>query len=517
MSTIFQPVAKWLDGTAMYRVVTLALISLSVYSIILGFLGKLSYTGTEQLISLVVALAVALLVNYIYSRLFKAHVNMESAVITALIVFFLIIPAQISNLSDSWVIAVVVMLAISSKFLISWRKQHLLNPAAAGGGGFALADWLFSIPGYFESTWWIGRPELFLPLLIVGGAVVYKVRKWTPVISFLLVAFAVFLFEEARFYDYAWSNSYLTSFWLSGPSLFLAFFMLTEPFTLPPTKKLQGVYGAVVGFISQTTLFLSLGIKMTPELALVIGNLLFFPTTLRQKLFLKLESVREIAKHTYEFVFEKPSGLVFLPGQYLEWMLPHVGSDNRGIRRYFTVASAPEENKIRLGVRFGDTISSFKKALRAMKAGDEIIASQRAGDFLLPKETSTKLAFIAGGIGITPFISQIESMAKGVRKYNTVLYYCNNNEEEIAYFDYLKSASAILPLKVVHVLAKEEKPGFETGFVTAQMIKKFTPDYLERTWYLSGPPGMVNAYSTLLVGLCVPRRQIVKDFFPGLA
>jgi ferredoxin-NADP reductase len=329
-----------------------------------------------------------------------------------------------------------------------------------------------------------------------------------------VVGFLVFLFEEWKLMG---DLSNAAGFWLSGPSLFLAFFMLTEPFTMPPTKKLQALYGAVVGFTSQTTLFLPLGVKMTPELALIVGNVLFFPATLRQKLFLRLKCVREVALHTYEFVFHKPRSFTFAAGQYLEWMLPHTRPDNRGIRRYFTVASAPEEDFVRLGIRFGATVSTYKSALLAMQPGDTIIASQRAGDFLLPSDSSKKLGFIAGGIGVTPFISHLESMSRSQTKNNTVLFYCNNTSLEIAYYDRLQALALVLPLRLVHILAKEKREGFESGFLNTEMIRQKSPDYLERHWYLSGPPGMVNAYSRLLRELGVPKRQILKDFFPGLA
>lgn len=507
-------IERWLDGVPMYRVVTLALLFLVLSSVILGQLGIVVYTGFEQLVSLLVAVSVGLMVNWFCSWLFRAHVNMESAFITALIVFFLVLPAESVQLADSWIIAAVVAIGIFSKFIIVWRKQHIINPAAAGALGLAVVYIFFPVPGYFEAVWWIGRPELFLPLVLAGGVVVYKIRKWVPVSSFLVVGFLVFLFEEWKFMG---DLSNAAGFWLSGPSLFLAFFMLTEPFTMPPTKNLQALYGAVVGLISQTTLFLPLGIKITPELALIVGNVLFFPATLRQKLFLKLVSVREVALHTYEFVFHKPRSFIFAAGQYLEWMLPHTRPDNRGIRRYFTVASAPEEDFVRLGIRFGATVSTYKSALLAMQPGDTIIASQRAGDFLLPSDSSKKLGFIAGGIGITPFISHLESMSRGQTKNNTVLFYCNNTSLEIAYHDRLQALALVLPLRLVHILVKEKREGFESGFLDAEMIRRKSPDYLERHWYLSGPPGMVNAYSQLLLELGVPRSQILKDFFPGLA
>ncbi len=514
LTNLFQVLEKRLDAIAMYRIVSIALLTLAFCSVVLGFLGLIPYSGTEQVISLAVAVLTAQIVNWLCSLLWRVPVNSESANITALIIFFLIIPAQFSSLGDTWVIATVTFIAIVSKFIFAWHKQHLANPAAVGVLVLAIIYEVFSLPGYFESSWWIGRVELFIPLVIAGVLVVIKIRKWTPVITFLVVAFFVYLIEELRFGSDVLETA--PNFWLSGPSLFLAFFMLTEPFTLPPTKKLQMYYGALVGFISQTTLFLPF-IKMTPELALIIGNLIFYPSTLKQKLIMPLVEMKEIAKNTFEFAFQKPARVNFVSGQYLEWMLPHQNPDDRGIRRYFTIASAPQDSLLRVAVRFADTVSTYKQTLKSLTVGQNIIASQLAGDFVLPKDNSKKLGFIAGGIGITPFLSHVGQIRDNNLKHDVVLYYGNNTVEEIAYKQYLDEMQSTINLKVVNVIVKEQVPEYESGYLATDMIKKHSPDFIEREWYLSGPPGMVNAYFKLLREMGVPKKNIKRDFFPGLA
>ena len=57
----------------------------------------------------------------------------------------------------------------------------------------------------------------------------------------------------------------------------------------------------------------------------------------------------------------------------------------------------------------------------------------------------------------------------------------------------------------------------EQGYVTAEMLARRVPDYLERIWYISGPPPMVNVYTKLLRQAGLPKTHIVRDFFPGLA
>ncbi|TGV95790.1 FAD-dependent oxidoreductase, partial [Mesorhizobium sp. M2E.F.Ca.ET.154.01.1.1] len=100
--------------------------------------------------------------------------------------------------------------------------------------------------------------------------------------------------------------------------------------------------------------------------------------------------------------------LAFQAGQYLEWTLGLDRSDNRGNRRYFTVASSPTEQSVRLGVKFYPKSSAFKQALGTMRPGGTIHAAQLAGDFTLPSDPKIKIAFLAGGIGITPFRSMLQ-------------------------------------------------------------------------------------------------------------
>lgn len=514
MQNFFQFIDKKIDSTGMYRTVSAMLVFLAICSHLLGLFGVLSYTFLEQLISLSVATVVAVSLSYLLGKIFRTPVNLESAFITALIIFFLVLPAQMTSLASSWVIAVVAALAVLSKFAIAWKKQHLLNPAAAGAVALTLLAPLFPGLGHFESSWWIGNMQMFLPLFIAGLVVVIKIQKWTPVVAFLFVGFVVFLFEEWRFGGDLATGA--MRFWFSGPSLFLAFFMLTEPFTMPPSKKLQFWYGAFVGLLSQTAVFAPF-FRMIPELALVIGNIAFYPTTLKQKLHLEFISAREVAKNTWEFSFKKPEGVRFKAGQYLEWMLPHKGSDNRGIRRYFTIASAPSEEVLKIGVRIGETMSTYKQTLKNMKGGDRLIASQLSGDFVLPKEVEKKVAMVAGGIGITPFVSQIKDMAGKGEQRDTILYSCNNTLAESAYRTEIAEAAKVIPLSVVEVLAKETLPGMETGFLTKEIVLRTCPDYLERTWFISGPPMMVSSYAGMLLEMKVPSSQIKTDFFPGLA
>jgi glycine betaine catabolism B len=503
-SAVVGPLGRFLDRSSMYQVMLYTLGGLVLATLMFGFLELIPQSPFEQVRSLALVLGIALILSVGMAYVRGIPANHQSSIITALIIFFLVSPAR--EWGELHIIASVTALAIVSKYILVWRGQHLLNAAALGVV-------FLTLPGYFEANWWIASPTLFVPLLLLGALVVTKVRAWRYVLTFVGVGFLVYLFEEVRF------GSDITETWsiyfTSYPTLFLAAFMLTEPFSLPPTERLRLWYAGTVGFLSSTALFIPI-FAMSPELALIVGNLLFYPSTLRQKLFLVYQGKQEVSPGVYEFRFEKPVGMRFVAGQYLEWMVPHAKPDARGIRRYFTIVSDPDDEFLSVAMRMPIPSSTYKQTLASLAVGSTIIASQRAGDFVLPKDTARKLGWIAGGIGVTPFVSQSRSLVRHNETRDISLLYAAASLADLSYRAELERVA-----KVVPVLSgggdTAVQPDVETGFITAEMIARRIPDYKERTWYVSGPPRMVAASVSALRLLGVKKRNIVEDFFPGLS
>jgi ferredoxin-NADP reductase len=257
----------------------------------------------------------------------------------------------------------------------------------------------------------------------------------------------------------------------------------------------------------------------TPELSLVIGNLFAYIVSPKQKLTLSLKEKVLLAPDTYEFVFASDQGMNFRPGQYLEWTLSHAKPDDRGNRRYFTIASAPSEESIRVGVKFGQPTSSFKKKLLEMQLGDTLMAAQLSGDFTLPNDLEKKFVFIAGGIGITPFVSMIRDALETKQKKDITLLYANRNPEDIAYRDVLEHARTELGMNTVYTLsavnATASHEHERTGRITAAMIREEVPDFAEREYYISGPNSMVQSFEELLSEIGIPPSHVTVDYFPG--
>jgi ferredoxin-NADP reductase len=306
---------------------------------------------------------------------------------------------------------------------------------------------------------------------------------------------------------------------LRSPLLFFGFVMLTEPSTMAPTHRTRLWYGALVGLLF--TPYVHLGsYYFAPEVALLVGNLYSYAVSYRARVVLRLDAKDQIGPDTLSFRFKADRQLRFKPGQYLECTLPHEQADNRGHRRYFTIASAPTEPGLELGVKFYPEPSSFKSTMAEMREDDQMFACQLAGDFTLPRDRDQKLAFIAGGIGITPFRSILKYLADTGERRPVVLIYCVKSAKDIVYKDVIDEARRKLGIRVVYVVFDGKLPPRTesvAGVLTAETLRKLVPDYRDRQFYLSGPQGMVRTYEDLLSGAGVKLNRIKTDYFPGFA
>jgi ferredoxin-NADP reductase len=234
---------------------------------------------------------------------------------------------------------------------------------------------------------------------------------------------------------------------------------------------------------------------------------------------LTLLRVEKMASGCYDFVFKSNHRLAFKAGQYLDWTMEVKNPDNRGNRRPFTVASAPSGNEVRLGVKFYKAPSAFKRSMLAMRPGDVMFGSQVAGSFTLPKDKSKKLAFIAGGIGVTPFRSMVEDMVDRREAPPVVMFYGNNSIGDIAYAELFDRAERELGIKTVYAVVEDARldTNMHHGFIDAALIRREMPDFQERTFYISGPRAMVLGFQGVLKQLGISRSRIKVDFFPGFA
>lgn len=498
-----------LDRFAMYQFVLYSLLILAAISILFGFLHIVAFSAPMMVLSLITIVGICYGTNYLFSSMLRIPANTESSLITGLILFFVLSP--VTNVKGLPIFLLTGVIAMASKYLFAIHKRHLFNPAA-------IALVMIGIMGSGESIWWIGTPSLLPFVALLGFAVVWKIRRFPMVLTYILTAILTIL-ASALVNNTAITLNSFAEILISWPIIFFATVMFTEPLTTPPTKKTQLIYAVITGILFGIQFQVG-RIFSTPELALVLGNVYSYIVSPKQSLRLTLMAQNKLTPEIYEFVFEPGKHIPFRAGQYMEWTLPHANPDSRGIRRYFTIASSPTENEIRVCVRIDPArSSSYKKALLAMKKGDDIGPSHIAGDFTLPDDVSKKCVWIAGGIGITPFRSMVRYMADKKEKRDIVLFYCASTSDGFAYKNILDEAALQVGLKNIYIVTKADSVGpewnGEKGHITSEMLAKYIPDISERIYYISGPGPMVNAYRDLLKNAGVPMSQIRADYFPG--
>ncbi|MCX6787678.1 MAG: hypothetical protein NT108_00765 [Candidatus Kaiserbacteria bacterium] len=498
----------FLNKITMYRLTLYYLIMLVMVATLFGLFGVLPYNPANLVFSTLLILATCWITNIAFAKNFGATPNVESVYITGLILALILTPAAPDNYASIGFLIFASAWAMASKYIFALGRKHLFNPAAFGVALLAI------VIGH-PATWWVGGNLPLLPFVFFGGLlIVRKLRRTDLILASSAAAILTIVLTTN-------GDTYLTPIAQTlqhSPIFFLVFVMLTEPLTMPPTRTLRILYGVIVGFLFAPNIHLG-SFYFTPELALLAGNIFVYIVSPKGRILLTLLKKKEIAEGTYEFVFAPNRTFPFRPGQYLEWTLGHSPNDDRGNRRYFTIASSPTEDTVRLGVKFYEPESTFKRALKEMPLHETMSVSNLAGDFVLPKDAQKKLVFIAGGIGVTPFRSMVQYLIDTKDSRAVTLLYSNKTASEIAYQDVFARAAQEIGMKTVYALTNEPVPvqGTYTGFIDGAMIAREIPDHKERIFYISGPHGMVTAFEKILREMGVSRFRIKTDYFPGFA
>lgn len=499
-----QTIDTFIQRTTMYKVVLWSLLALAGIAIIFGFSGAVSQSGLSLLASAAILTQVCWFTNVLLAKLFRANPNPESAVITALILFFIF--SAPSTPVEALRLAMVGVIAMASKYVVAYRARHIFNPAA-----FAAVVAGFAGLGY--ASWWVATAAMTPFVLVAGFIILRKIRRTPMFLVFYTVAFTLVVLLAVI--DGIAPSTALNTAFISWPLLFMGMIMLTEPLTTPPTRSLRVIYAVLVAILTASALKVG-GVFISPEIALILGNIYAYSTTLRQRVQLRLVRKTELAPNIFEFSFKPEKTFAYQAGQYLETALPVPKPDVRGSRRTFTIASSPTENDVKLGIKFAQPSSTFKQELQQLPESGFLYGVQMAGDFTLPNEPASKLLMIAGGIGITPFRSHLKWLVDTKQQRDIVLLYSVASAEQIVYRDILEQAKQH-GVKVVFVLGNADaKPADwqgETGFIDAAMLERVVPDYPQRIAYISGPPPMVTATKQLLRQHGV--KHIKTDYFSG--
>ncbi|KQZ83350.1 flavodoxin reductase [Microbacterium sp. Root166] len=515
LTALWNRVFAFLGRISMYRVVYLALATLAVIALVLSLFGQVGPSPLELIVTLVVLSAVCVGVDAAAQRVLHLPWRLESSLITAHILLFVLRPSlEIAALGG---IVIAAAAASLSKYLLAWRGRHIFNPAAVGATVLTLLSLVW--PSLGASAWWVGTPAMAAPVILLGVAVLWRTEKIRVVAVFLIVAMMVAVLRTASQLQAQGGQIESGDVWqlfLSSPFLFLGAFMLSEPLTLPPRRWQQFTVAGIVGVLAGWPIPVG-DISLGQERALLIGNLVAFAFAVRTAVRLTLASRAERTPTVKELTFRVHDRLSFVPGQYLELEVPHSHPDARGTRREFSIASAPEDLPL-LRVAFKESTSSkpqssFKKALAQVDEGERLAITGVWGDFVLPKRESAPILMVAAGIGVTPFVAQLRHARAAGQERDIVLVYVASDASELAYRADLEESG--VPVIVFTRDRPADLPSHWTWAqgvrLDAQGLLRVVPDIASRHAYISGPAGLIADLAPALERA----RSITTDAFSG--
>jgi ferredoxin-NADP reductase len=485
-----------------YRLLTLGLSALAVVALVLSAGGVLFVEPAAIAVSALVAVVASVASAWLVALAFRTRAHTESAVITGLILLFLFWPSLEPRYLGA--LALAALVANLSKYLLAWRGRHVLNPAAAGA-------FVVGLTGWDATTWWVADRWLLVPVLLLTAVVVLRTRRYALVGTF--VAAAVALVALRLTVGGEPLGSAVTTALVSYPILFLAGVMLTEPLTLPPRRWQQLLEAGVVAVVLAVSYHLG-PLHSTPEAALLVGNLLAFGFGQRGAVRLTLTRHRRLTPRTVELAFRADRPVRFAPGQWVELTVPHPRPDARGTRRVFSVSSAPSAGELTVALTVPERASTYKRALGALPVGARVRATGLGGDFVLPRDPARPLLLVAGGIGVTPFASQLAALAAAGERRDVVLVHAVTDHADLAY------AADAAGARVLVLSPTPDAAGLPGGWthlggrrLTPEVLAEAVPDLAERDAYVSGPPAMVAGTRAVLRR--AGARRVRTDAFSG--
>ena len=227
----------------------------------------------------------------------------------------------------------------------------------------------------------------------------------------------------------------------------------------------------------------------------------------------------KLAAEVTVFHIEKPDGFRFLAGQYCLISVPDMGfQDDRGLRRPFSISSSPLEKELLFVTKLGG--SALKRTMAEMPPGTVITLGQPYGSLILPENTATPLAFLAGGVGITPFRSLCRYATDAATSHAITLFYSSRTPEETPFLDELQhmpEQNSRLRVVVTMTRAAEGPARWSglTGRLSAEMIKGQCAAWESAEYYVAGPPVMADAMKQTLEEMHIPQGRIKVELFAG--
>ena len=222
----------------------------------------------------------------------------------------------------------------------------------------------------------------------------------------------------------------------------------------------------------------------------------------------KVVEVRQETQDTWSLYFEgTPIG--YKPGQF---MMVQLVRDGRVSEPHpFSISSSPTQRRLSISVK---SVGDFTSTVGNSKTSDLAYLDAPYGVFSFLNYDDQDLIFLAGGIGITPFVSMLRYIYDTKQERKILLLWANKTEKDIVFRSELeKMEEEISSLRVVHVLSRQEDWPGEKGHISAELVKKYVNDFEKGQFFICGPPPLMDEVIRFLRGLGVNTKRIHYERF----
>lgn len=217
----------------------------------------------------------------------------------------------------------------------------------------------------------------------------------------------------------------------------------------------------------------------------------------------KIRSIKNITHDVLQIVTDKPREYTFTPGQATDLAINKDGWHDE--KRPFTFTSLPENDHLEFTIKTYPDHNGVTHELTKLKEKDELTIGDVFGDIAYKGEG----VFIAGGAGVTPFISIFRHLQSQNSVGKNKLIFANKTHADIIHKDEFKE---LLGKNFINILSDENVEGYAHGHISEDFLKENITGAGEKI-YLCGPPPMMDAVEKYLQNLGVREESIVKESF----
>jgi len=220
-----------------------------------------------------------------------------------------------------------------------------------------------------------------------------------------------------------------------------------------------------------------------------------------KQLIVKIKSIQHLTHDVIKIVTEKPPEYTFTPGQATEIAINK--NSWKEEKRPFTFTCLPDSDFLEFTIKTYPSHKGVTNELLKLKTDEELILHDVFGTITYKGEG----IFIAGGAGITPFISIFRYLQSKKETGNNKLIFANKTKSDIILEKEFKS---ILGHNFFNILSDEVIDGYAHGQITEEFLKAHLSESTENI-YICGPPPMMDAVEKFLSNLHVDKKQIIKE------